>query len=95
LLTIEGRYAELEIPVEEVAQFRFAGSPEPEDSGDEGIRIHFQPLGMLTGKAGASKDGTLKLVSPLLGDLKVNLSSAVLLEFESGHGFLNYWDEDL
>lgn len=94
-LKVEGRYAELEIPIEEVAQFRFAGSPEAEESDDEGLQIHFQPLGKLTGKAGLSKDGTLKLNSPLLGELDVNLSSAVLLEFESGHGFLNYWDEDL
>ncbi|MBK1827938.1 hypothetical protein [Haloferula rosea] len=95
-LQIEGRYAELEIPLEEVAQLRFAGATEEEDeTQDQGLRIHFQPLGQITGKAGRAENGVMRLNSPLLGDVQVDLSSAVLLEFKSGHGFLNYWDEDL
>lgn len=96
VLTIESRYAELEIPVEEVAQVRFAGrSIEEDDSMEQTLHVHFQPLGTLSGKAGVTHDGTLQLRSPLLGEMKVDLSSAILLEFASGQGFLNYWDEDL
>jgi len=95
-LLIDGRYAELEIPVEEVAQIRFAGSViDDDESDDQGLRVHFQPLGRLTGMAGSSDNGTLQINSPMLGDIKVGLDSAVLLEFKAGHGFLNYWDEDL
>lgn len=95
-LKIDGRYAELDIPVEEVAQIRFAGAEMNEEgSADQGLRLHFRPLGRMTGKAGRSEDGSLQLQSPLLGDLTIDLQSAVMLEFKAGHGFLNYWDEDL
>ncbi|MGB1128556.1 MAG: hypothetical protein ACPG4K_00800 [Haloferula sp.] len=96
ILKVKSAYAELEIPVEEVAQVRFAGREiEEDDSLEQGLQVHFQPLGTLSGKAGKTAGDALRLESPLLGEIKVDLDSAVLLEFDSGQGFLNYWDEDL
>lgn len=96
MLTVKSRYAELEIPVEEVAQIRFAGREvETDDSLEKGLHVHFQPLGTLSGKAGRTSGDSLRLQSPLLGEMNVDLNSAVLLEFDSGQAFLNYWDDDL
>ncbi|BCX49730.1 hypothetical protein HAHE_36380 [Haloferula helveola] len=96
-LTLEGQYAELTIPMEEIAEVHFARSAlrETEESADREIRVHFQPLGRLSGIPGVTAGGSMKLRSPLIGELAVDLDSAVILEFQSGNRFLNYWDEDL
>ncbi|MEM9238243.1 MAG: hypothetical protein AAGB14_15835, partial [Verrucomicrobiota bacterium] len=94
---LEGRYAPLEIPMEEIAEIHFArdGLEEPEETRDRQSRTHFQPLGRLSGIAGVTTAETMKLRSPLLGEIDLDLSSAVIIEFQSGSSFLNYWDEEL
>lgn len=97
MLDVDGRYARLRVPLDEVAEIHFAREKlrETEESRDREIRVHFQPLGRLSGLPGTAGRDHLKLRSPLVGDLDVDLSAAVILEFQSGNSFLNYWDEEL
>jgi hypothetical protein len=96
-LTLQSRYAPLEIPLEEIAEIHLARDErrKPEESRDRLTRVHFQPIGRLSGIAGVTDGSTLKLTSPLLDELNLDLTSAVIIEFQSGSSFLNYWDEEL
>ena len=96
-LTLEGRYAPLEIPLEEIAEIHLAkkGQRVIEESDTRQARVHFQPIGRLSGVAGITTSETMDLRSPLLNDMKIDLTSAVILEFQSGSSFLNFWDEEL
>jgi len=97
VLELDGRYARLQVPVEEIAEVHFARQAlrQSEASAGREVRVHFQPLGRLSGAPGTADDSRLRLRSPLLGELEVDLAPAVILEFQSGNSFLNYWDEDL
>lgn len=96
-LTLESRYAPLDIPLEEIAEIHLAGNGhrELEDSADRKTRVHFQPIGRISGVAGVTSDEKMNLNSPLLQKMSLDLTSAVILEFQSGSSFLNYWDEEL
>ncbi|MFC7338800.1 hypothetical protein ACFQY0_16510 [Haloferula chungangensis] len=96
-LTLENRYAPLEIPLEEIAEIHLAENSqrEIEDSSDRRTRVHFQPIGRISGVPGVTSNTTMSLNSPLLQKLNLDLTSAVVLEFQSGSSFLNYWDEEL
>lgn len=96
-LVFQSSYAPLDIPLGEVAEIRFAGKNRSKaaESRDREIRVHFQPLGRLTGLPSVAANGRIQLDSAVLGKLDVDLTPAVILEFQSGSAFLNYWDEDL
>lgn len=96
-LELKGAYAELSIPLEEVAEIHFATSKVRESSDSEAheVRIHFQPIGRISGIPGVASNRSIKLKSTLLGELEVALEPAVIIEFQSSSNFLNYWDEDL
>ncbi|MGE9269942.1 MAG: hypothetical protein ACQKBU_04000 [Verrucomicrobiales bacterium] len=97
-LSICGHYAELEIPLEEIAKVEFS-TPKDEATADlfrpDELTIYFQPLGMLSGQVLGGGRNELRFNSSVIGPLDVDLESAVLLEFQPGNGFLNYWDDDL
>ena len=96
-LTLEGRYAPLDIPIEEIAEIHLAmnGQQEHKDTSDRQARVHFQPIGRLSGIAGVTTSERMEIQSPLLDKIGIDLTSAVILEFQSGSSFLNYWDEEL
>lgn len=95
-LTLEGPYAPLVIPIEEIADIRFAGKRlrQAPEASDDRIRIHFQPVGRVSGVPGLTRDGTMELKSMLLGELTVALDHAAILEFRQGGNFLDAWDDD-
>lgn len=95
-LTLEGQYAPLVIPLEEIADIRFATDSlrEEEVASSDRLRVHFQPIGRISGVPGVTRDGAMAVKSELLGDLTLSLESAVILEFREGGSFLDAWDED-
>ncbi len=95
-LTLEGKYAPLVIPTDEIAEIRFATGTlrEPEGATEDQIRVHFQPIGTITGSPGVTRDDTMALKSALLGELSLSLENAVILEFRQGGSFLDAWDDD-
>ncbi|MCH7225309.1 hypothetical protein [Haloferula sp. A504] len=95
-LTLEGRYAPLVIPTEEIADIRFAarGLREIDPISDDRIRIHFQPIGIISGVPGVTDSDKMALKSKLMGDLTLDLESAVILEFREGGNFLDAWGDD-
>ena len=95
-LTLEGKYAPLVIPIEEIADIRFATDSlrEQEAASGDRVRVHFQPVGLVSGVPGVTRDGSMTMKSTLLGDLTLSLDSAVILEFREGGSFLDAWDDD-
>ncbi len=96
-LEFESAYAQLSIPLEEIAEVHFADRPieaVEEDSADR-VRALFQPIGSISGKVSQSDATHLQIASPLLGPVRIDLSPVSLLEFRQGGEFLSPWDEDL
>lgn len=94
---LRGKYADLRIPLAEIAEIHLArdGRRECDESHDDRVDIHFQPVGRLTGTLGATGDDGLAFESNLIGPLDLDLDSAVFINFQSTASFLNFWDEEL
>lgn len=94
---LKNRYAELEIPYEEVAEIHFARGrrQDPIVPDEPTLRVHFQPVGRLGGRVIEATRDQLILASPLAGELHLDLGPARILEFANGAGFLDYWEDDL
>ncbi len=95
-LELDGKYAGLKIPLDEVAEVHFARGArrKPEEPPVAEVAVHFQPVGRISGLPVSATGGRMKLDSPLAGALDLDLSPAVLIEFQSAGGFLDVWDDD-
>jgi hypothetical protein len=99
MVKLDGPYADLEIPLPEVASIHFAnsGKKDEEEVTEDGsaVRVHFLPVGRLHGTLIEADSTHIILHSPALGRIKARLESASLLEFSRQGMFLQEWDEDL
>ncbi|GAA5483424.1 hypothetical protein [Haloferula sargassicola] len=96
-LSLAGSYADLTVPLDQVAEVHFAPheQAEPASGADDPVKILFQPVGRISGEI-TEADATRAVVrSPLLGELQVGLAGASLLEFKQEGQFLSNWDDDL
>jgi len=91
---LAGRYGDFRFPLDEVAEIRFArdslspGDPDRDDS--LGVRLY--PLGRISGKPLAGDASSIRLASAIVGEVTVDLGSAVILEFQPTDSFLDDWD---
>ncbi len=95
-VSLAGRYGEFEFPVDEVAKIRFSRESvaEVESPPSDNIRMHLHPNGIISGVP-LSGDGThVRLEHPACGVIDVELSTAMILDMNPGHGFLEDWDPD-
>jgi hypothetical protein len=92
--TLAGRYGEFRFPVEEVAEIRFARNSlsGDEPTPDDGMGIRLYPLGRISGKPLGGDASSIRLASSLMGEVTVDLDSAVILEFQPTDSFLDDWD---
>ncbi|MDB4508148.1 hypothetical protein N9051_01050 [Akkermansiaceae bacterium] len=94
----KGAFSEMTIPLEELSEIHFKSdahaSLEKLKWGDQIGRVIFNPIGRLTLSPKNSKDKNLRGESPILGEVKVDLTSAILLDFADGTDVLNEWITD-
>jgi hypothetical protein len=94
-LEIEASYAPLKIPMEEIAEVHFARESrrKPSEAAATEITVHLQPVGRISGTPVSAADGRIQLDTRLAGKIDLDLSPAVVLEFQSSGGFLDAWDD--
>ena len=95
---INGTYAEMKVPVEEIQEIRLAKSSRTEEDEEwasrQRIRVLLQPHGRLTVFPIKATADTLHAHHPALGQLNLNLDYAGLMEFSFGSSILDSWDDD-
>ncbi len=95
VVSLSGRYGDFRFPLADVAEIRFAKNalaPVDEASHDGRLGIRLHPLGRIAGKPLEGDASAIKMLSPALGEITVDLRPAVLLEFQSMDSFLDDWD---
>jgi hypothetical protein len=96
--TLKGPYADLTLPLEELSEIHFQRSgladlqkiKWPDDTGI----LLFNPIGRISLVPTSSDENHLSGKSPVLGDLKVKLDSAALLQFAETPDVLSDWVTD-
>jgi hypothetical protein len=96
--TLKGPYADLTLPLEELSEIHFQRSGLADLEGiewpnDTGILL-FNPIGRISFVPTSSDKNQLSGKSPILGDLKVKLDSAALLQFAETPDALSDWVTD-
>ncbi|MEK7954437.1 hypothetical protein [Luteolibacter soli] len=96
MVEMEASYGPLKVPMNEVAEIHFARDHRRKTSEAPAseIAVHLQPVGRISGTPLASSNGRIQLESTLAGKIDLDLSPAVILEFQSGGGFLDEWDDE-
>jgi len=91
-----GTFADMQSPIDQVQEIRFARNTIEDLPGASGksLRLMFQPVGRLTVEPSRADRRTLEAHSPSLGDVKLDLDYAGVLEFTLGDSILDSWDDD-
>lgn len=89
-------YSELEIPLQEISEIVFAKNDltEPEETSDQTVTTRFYPTGKITGIAMNSNETHLDINHANAGKLKIDLSTAITLEFNDENPFLEVMDDN-
>lgn len=94
----KGGFSEMTIPLEELSAIHFQSDGHADLEklkwGNQIGRVIFNPVGRLTLSPKNSKDKHLLGESPILGEMKIDLTSAVLLDFADATDVLNEWITD-
>jgi hypothetical protein len=95
-LKLEGRYGDFEFPIEEIAEVRFAksGIAELPEAPSEEVTIRLHPLGRISGRPLAGDPGSLRILNGAAGEIDIDLSYVVMLEFQKTESFLDDWDAE-
>jgi len=93
-LIFESRHGQLNIPLESVAELRFARDhlAAHQTSNDQSLSIRLSPIGKLTGAPMAADQHSIHIKHPLAGDLKIAIDSAIMLELDSTKNPIDSWD---
>ena len=93
---MDASYGPLKVPMNEIAEIHFARDHrrKTEEAPASDIAVHLQPVGRISGSPIASSNGRIQLDSTLAGKIDLDLSPAVILEFQDGSGFLDEWDDE-
>ncbi len=95
-LKIESKFGDFELPLEEVAEIRFAksGIAEAEEPESDQVKIRFHPLGRISGKPLKGGEGKMSILHGAIGEVEVNLDAATMLEVEEEGAFIDDWDAE-
>jgi len=93
-LLLTGQYGDFELPIDEIAEIRFsrASIAGIEAAPKDQIRMHLHPHDIITGTPLAGNETHIRLGHPSCGIIDVDLSTAVIIEINEGHSFLDDWD---
>ena len=96
-LVFEGKHGRFHLPLDEVAEIRFARdrlAAAPADVADS-VCVRFSPLGAVSGQPLAGHGGTtLGILSPSIGELTLALDCAVMLEFNASKQIIDDWNAE-
>jgi hypothetical protein len=95
MVEIEASYGPLKVPMADIAEIHFARDHrrKTDESPASEITVHLKPIGRISGSPLAAADGRMQLDTVLAGKIDLDLAPAVVLEFQSGGGFLDDWDD--
>lgn len=93
-LVFDSKHGQLNIPLESVAELRFARGQlaSAADPINQSLSVRLSPIGKLTGTPTAADQNSIFIKHPLVGDLKIAINSAIMLEFDSTKNPIDSWD---
>lgn len=93
-LLFRGKHGEFPLPLEEIAEIRFArdGLAKPEDASGQRLTVRFSPMGHISGIPVSGDRKSMVLRSPVAGEITILNDSAVMFEFDDSNEIFTDWD---
>ncbi len=95
-VALDGKYGHFFFDLDDIAEIRFArnhldkASTVPPDQ----VVVRLSPLGQITGRPLSGTADSLRLLSPVCGEINLNLDPAIMLDFKISNNFIDDWDAD-
>jgi len=96
MVHFEGRHGNFKLPLEEIAEIRFARNSLatiPEDDAS-GILVRMGPIGAISGSPHGGDRNALDLVNPSVGKIHLTLDPVTLIDFNPSHIPIDDWNHD-
>ncbi|MEX1048861.1 MAG: hypothetical protein WED15_05000 [Akkermansiaceae bacterium] len=93
-LQLDGKFGRFQFQLDEVAEIRFArnslakASEIPRDH----LIVRFGPLGQISGRPISGNGASIRIVSPVSGEMNILLDSAVMLDFQPSTNIVDDWE---
>lgn len=95
-IRLEGKYGQFQFLLGDIAEIRFARkrlAKEAEPASDN-LVVRLSPLGQISGRPLAGNGSSIRLLSPVCGEINLNLESAVMLDFQNTNNIIDDWDAE-
>lgn len=95
-LVFEGKHGQFRFPLEEVAEVRFARNELAAGSEPQADRmvVRLSPIGSISGRPVSGDAAAITLANPALGEIRLSMDPAVMLEFNASNQLTDDWDAD-
>lgn len=95
-LSLEGKYGQFQFQLDDIAEIRFARSKlakESEPAADN-LTLRLSPLGQISGRPLSGNASSIRMLSPVCGEINLSLESGVMLDFQTSNNINDAWDDD-
>ncbi len=95
-LTLDGKYGRFQFQLDDIAEIRFARNrlAKETDFSPDNLTIRLSPLGQVSGRPLSGNATSVRILSPVCGEMNFNLESAVMLDFQSSNNISDDWDAE-
>lgn len=93
---MEGKYGRFLFQLEDIAEIRFARNRQAAETTADpaSLTVRLHPLGRVSGRPVSGDGSSVRLSSPVFGEMNLNLESAVMLDFRSTGNIIDDWDAE-
>jgi hypothetical protein len=93
-LRLHSQFGDFSFPLDAIAEVRFARNSlaKHEESKGPQLVVRLDPLGNITGQPLSGDAHALNLLTSYAGVIKLQLESAIILDFQPSNNFLDDWD---
>lgn len=95
MVRFESRHGTILVPLDEIAEIRFARSQLAKSEAQQGPVLHLGPIGRISVKSIAGDRDLLKLQHHILGPVDLRSDPVIMVEYKSGTRIVDSWDVDL
>ncbi len=95
-ITLDGKYGQFAFQLDDIAEIRFARNRLAEETGfsPDNLTIRLSPLGQVSGRPLTGDATSVRILSPVCGEMNFNLDSAVMLDFQPSNNIIDEWDAE-
>lgn len=93
---LDGKYGRFQFALDDIAEIRFAREKlaEATELPSDHLIVRLGPLGRISGRPISGDASSVRIISPVAGEMEFNLDSAVMLDFQPSTNIIDDWEAE-